>query len=72
MNSLNSGYNGYRMSNRAVAAYENGEKPLSKWLKKDIIYSIEECIKDNEIDVNFDRKLLNKIPVRILKKSFLM
>lgn len=28
------GYNGYSMSNNAVAAYENGEKPLSKWKKK--------------------------------------
>lgn len=71
MNNLNGGYNGYRMSNRAVTAYEDGEKPLSKWLKKDIIYCIEEYIKDNEIDVVFDRKLLNKIPVKILKNVFL-
>lgn len=67
MNSLNNGYNGYRI----VAAYEKGEKPLSKWLKRDIIYCIEECINDNEFDVSFDRKLLNKIPVKILKKVFL-
>lgn len=25
------GYKGWAMSNNAVAAYENGEKPLSKW-----------------------------------------
>ena len=33
MNNMNSGYNGYSMSNRAVEAYYNGEKPLSKWTK---------------------------------------
>lgn len=27
------GYNGYSMSNNAVHAYDNGEKPLSKWTK---------------------------------------
>ncbi len=27
------GYNGYSMSNNAVAAYSNGEKPYSKWTK---------------------------------------
>ena len=26
--------NDYSMSNNAAAAYENGEKPLSKWTKK--------------------------------------
>lgn len=30
------GYNGFSMSNNAVAAYEDGEKPLSKWTKADI------------------------------------
>jgi len=28
-----SGYDGYSMSNNAVDAYENGEKPISKWTK---------------------------------------
>ena len=31
------GYNGYSMSNNAVAAYANGEKPYSKWTKADIL-----------------------------------
>ena len=53
------GYNGYSMSNNAVSAYDNGEKPLSKWRKSDILEEIEieianvffECI-DN-IDDSF-------------------
>lgn len=35
------GYNGYSMSNNAVAAYEDGEKPLSKWTKKVLFEEIE-------------------------------
>lgn len=31
------GYDGYSMSNNARIAYANGERPLSKWSKKDII-----------------------------------
>lgn len=40
------GYSGYSMSNNAVAAYEDGEKPLSKWSKSDIILAVA------EIDIN--------------------
>ena len=35
------GYNGWSMSNNAVMAYKDGEKPLSKWTKKDILDAIE-------------------------------
>ena len=31
------GYHGYSMSNNAVAAYQDGERPLSKWTKADIL-----------------------------------
>lgn len=37
----NSGYHGQSMSNRAVLAYENGEKPYSKWTKEDMLDAIE-------------------------------
>lgn len=37
-----SGYHNYSMSNNAVLAYENGEKPLSKWTKAAIIEALEE------------------------------
>lgn len=36
------GYNGYSMSNNAILAYNNGEKPYSKWTRSDIL----ECIAD--------------------------
>lgn len=35
MNNVNSGYNGYSMSNRAVEAYDEGLKPKSKFTKDD-------------------------------------
>lgn len=31
------GYHNYSMSNNAVAAYQDGEKPISKWAKSDIL-----------------------------------
>lgn len=31
------GYNGYSISNNAVSAYENLEKPKSKWTKTDMV-----------------------------------
>lgn len=36
------GYNGFSMSNNAVAAYSNGEKPYSKWTKADILSELPE------------------------------
>ena len=38
---MNSGYIGYSMSVRAKEAYENGEKPLSKWTKAAIIAALK-------------------------------
>jgi hypothetical protein len=35
------GYNGYAMSNNAVSAYENGEKPISKWTKAEMLYELK-------------------------------
>ncbi len=34
---MNSGYTGYSMSNRAVEAYSNGEMPLSRWSRNEIL-----------------------------------
>ena len=36
------GYHGYSMSNNAVAAYDNGEMPLSKWTKSAILNELVE------------------------------
>lgn len=43
------GYYGFKMSNNAINAYSNGEKPLTKWSKSDILdelatdYSNQNC-----------------------------
>ena len=57
-------YVGQRMSERAVMAYEDGEKPLSKWTKSDIVELVLEKRND------FEEKELNKYNKESLK-SFL-
>ncbi len=42
MNNLNKGYAGFSMSNRAVDAYDRGEKPYSKWLKAEMLDAVED------------------------------
>lgn len=64
---MNSGYAGYSMSNRAVEAYEDGEKPLSKWRKADIIEALEDLIKDQELI-----KLVKKVDLATLKDKLLV
>lgn len=59
------GYNGWSMSWNAVDAYENGEKPLSKWSKKEII--IETLLINEKLDVN----LLNKVNTSCLRNLML-
>ena len=66
---MNSGYKGYSMSNRAAVAYELGEKPLSKWLKEDLINEILEIAE--VCDKEIDKKLLKKIKAKTLKNYFL-
>ena len=58
------GYNGWSMSNNAVAAYEDGEKPLSKWTKTDIFGMIEE----QEVELRCSIEKLRKLPVKVLKE----
>lgn len=58
------GYNGWSMSNNAVAAYEDGEKPLSKWTKADIFKAINE----QEVELKCSIEKLIKLPVKVLKK----
>lgn len=59
-----SGYYGYSMSNNAVEAYENGERPLSKWRKSDIL----EAISVSEIELKCSISKLQKLPVKVLKE----
>ncbi len=65
------GYSGFSMSNNAIAAYENGEKPYSKWTKRDIIEAIEDLIKEEEIILNCSLEKLKIIPVKTLKEMCL-
>lgn len=58
------GYNGFSMSNNAVDAYSNGEKPLSKWTKVDIFDTIEE----QEVELKCSIEKLKKLPVKVLKE----
>lgn len=71
MMNKNSGYSGYRMSNRAVSAYENGERPLSKWTKADILNDIKKRGFDNTL-VNDLKKLSKKtlMSVALYKSSW--
>ena len=62
------GYNGFSMSNNAVAAYEDGEKPLSKWTKADIFGAIEE----QEVELKCSIEKLKKLPVKVLKEICLI
>lgn len=61
------GYYGYSMSNNAMLAYDNGERPLSKWTKKDIIEEIETAIEDEYLTLNCSLEKLKKIPSKLLK-----
>ena len=65
MFNMNSGYNGYRMSNRAVQAYEDGEMPLSKWTKEKIIRKVVEYD-------HFTKEELKKYTKKVLTKYFLI
>lgn len=62
------GYSGYSMSNDAVAAYESGEKPLSKWTKKEILTEILTRAEQQEIELHCSLEQLEKLPAKTLKK----
>lgn len=62
------GYNGFSMSNNAVAAYEDGEKPLSKWTKTDIF----DAINEQEVELKCSIEKLKKLPVKVLKEICLI
>lgn len=71
-NDMNSGYVGYSMSVRAAEAYESGERPLSRWTKKEIVSEISDYLElKNDADYEEKIKLIKKIKVKTLKGSFL-
>ncbi len=64
MFNMNSGYTGYSMSKRATEAYENGEKPFSKWTKKEILIRIK--------DINEEKaQAFSKLKLSVLKDTVL-
>lgn len=64
------GYNGYSMSNNAVSAYADGEKPLSKWTKSNILKAVEEA-ETNGLAIGCSLEALKKLPVKALKENCL-
>jgi len=61
---LNNGYHGHSMSDRAVWAYQDGERPISKWTKSEIISRIR------EIDAE-KAKLFESVSLAVLKDKVL-
>ena len=61
------GYSGWSMSNNAVDAYDEGERPLSKWTKAEILYEI----KEQEVELQCSMEKLRKIPLKVLKDTCL-
>lgn len=58
------GYNGFSMSNNAVYAYENGEKPKSKWKKSEFLKAVEELNPDMLAAVK-------TLPLKVLRERLL-
>lgn len=68
----NSGYLGQSMSRRAAAAYDGGEKPLSKWTKGDIIARLSEKAEEEGEELpNGYLEGLKKVSLENLKTFFL-
>lgn len=65
------GYVNYSMSENAANAYRNGEKPLSKWGKRDILSAVFCAIQSGEIEVNFSMELFRKLPVSAMRETVL-
>lgn len=64
------GYKGFSMSNNAVAAYESGEKPISKWTKREILSMIKSLMNENECNFLYDE--IKKMPLNLMKKELLI
>lgn len=63
------GYDGWSMSNNARQAYEDGERPKSKWTKGDLLEEIDRAAKEDGI--SYDKKALSKISSETLRDEFL-
>ena len=65
-----SGYCGYSMSNNAIAAYNSGEKPMSKWTKVTILEEIK-CAIGEGLVLQVSLEGLAQLPATELKARFL-
>lgn len=65
------GYCGYSMSNNAVQAYADGERPFSRWTKKEILEIIEDMMKTKELTLLCSMEKLRKTPAEVLKNACL-
>ena len=61
------GYCGYSMSNNAVEAYRSGEKPKSKWTKREIIEEVKRQIEEDETELDVSLSDIEKMPVVALR-----
>lgn len=65
------GYDGKSMSNRARAAYELGEKPMSKWTKDEIIKAVEDYLDEEEPETAISIDEIKTLPAWLLRQEFL-
>lgn len=66
------GYIGQRMSERAAAAYDMGEKPFSKWTKSEIIDRLQRLIDSGDLESSEeDMKRIKRLTSRVVKIAFL-
>lgn len=65
------GYDGNSMSNRARAAYELGEKPMSKWTKDEIIEAVEDYLDEEEPETAISIDEIKALPAWLLRQEFL-
>ena len=63
------GYHGWSMSNNAVQAYEDGEKPLSKWTKKTLVYELADALEAEPEEVE---KVLKPYALKEVKDKCLV
>lgn len=65
------GYYKNSMSNNAKYAYEDGERPRSKWTKADILSIAEDLIREEYAEAHFDFSLLKKVKAADLRDLLL-
>lgn len=63
------GYNERSMSNNAIKAYENGEKPISRWTKQEVLACVSKQIENGAVP-SFTVPL-ESLPWSVIQKLFL-